>query len=244
MPQEPPTRKPMLELTDVKVRYGAVQALKGISFRVEAGEIACILGANGAGKSTILRAISGLAPLAAGQILFEGNDLARVPPHRIVAMGITHCPEGRRVFPDCTVAENLEMGGYTLPSRGRLRENLERAFEYFPRLKERRDQLGATLSGGEQQMLGVARALMSNPRLLLLDEPSLGLAPRIVAQIFEIIRRINADGVTILLVEQNAYEALQRSHRAYVIETGSILLSGEADALLKDPRVVEAYLGV
>ncbi|MBN1865921.1 ABC transporter ATP-binding protein [Candidatus Sumerlaeota bacterium] len=234
----------MLELENVIVHYGPVRALKGVSFRVETGEIVGILGANGAGKSTVLRAISGLVPLAEGRIVFGDEDLGGVAPHRIVERGVTHCPEGRRVFPECTVLENLEMGGYTLGSRAAVRENIERVFEYFPRLKERRRQLGATLSGGEQQMLGVARALMSRPRLLLLDEPSLGLAPRIVEQIFEIVQRINRDGVTILLVEQNAYEALQVSHRSYVLETGSIILSGESRDLLEDPRVVEAYLGV
>jgi branched-chain amino acid transport system ATP-binding protein len=235
----------MLELRDVQVHYEAVQALKGISLRVDAGEIVSILGANGAGKSTVLRAISGLEPLSGGSILFDGAPLAgTVRPHEIVRRGITHCPEGRHIFPECTVLENLELGGYTLGSRNQVRENIEKAFHYFPRLKERQRQLGATLSGGEQQMLGVARALMPNPRLLLLDEPSLGLAPLVVSQIFEIVRQINRDGVTILLVEQNAAEALEYSHRGYVLETGSIILSGASADLLTDPRVVEAYLGV
>ncbi|NQU44725.1 ABC transporter ATP-binding protein, partial [bacterium] len=229
---------------DVVVQYGAVRALKEISFRVAPGEIVCILGANGAGKSTVLRAISGLTPAAGGEILFEGERIDGVAAHRIVEKGIVHCPEGRRIFPDCTVQENLEMGGYTLKSKTQLRENMERAFDYFPRLRERRRQMGSTLSGGEQQMLGVARALMSNPRLLLLDEPSLGLAPLIVQQIFGIIERINRDGVTILLVEQNANEALQYSHRGYVLETGRIQLAGNSKELLENPKVVEAYLGV
>jgi branched-chain amino acid transport system ATP-binding protein len=234
----------MLELENVQVNYEAVRALKGISLRVRAGEIVCVLGANGAGKSTMLRAISGLVEISAGEIRLEGRPLRGMPPHWIVKRGVVQCPEGRRIFPECTVLENLEMGGYVLPSRNAVRGNIEKVFELFPRLAERRGQLGSTLSGGEQQMLGVARALMSNPRLLLLDEPSLGLAPLIVAQIFEIIRRINREGMTILLVEQNAHEALHVSHRGYVLETGTILFSGVAADLLKDPRVIEAYLGV
>jgi branched-chain amino acid transport system ATP-binding protein len=234
----------MLELENVQVNYGAVRALKGISLRVEAGEIVCVLGANGAGKSTMLRAISGLVETSGGDIRLEGRNLRGMPPHWIVRRGVVQCPEGRRIFPECTVLENLEMGGYVLPSRNAVRGNIEKVFELFPRLAERRAQLGSTLSGGEQQMLGVARALMSNPRLLLLDEPSLGLAPLIVAQIFDIIQRINREGITILLVEQNAHEALHVSHRGYVLETGTILFSGAAADLLKDPRVIEAYLGV
>jgi len=234
----------MLELENVQVNYEAVRALKGISLRVEAGEIVCVLGANGAGKSTMLRAISGLAETSGGDIRLEGRNLRGMPPHWIVKRGVVQCPEGRRIFPECTVLENLEMGGYVLPSRNAVRGNIEKVFELFPRLAERRGQPGSTLSGGEQQMLGVARALMSNPRLLLLDEPSLGLAPLIVAQIFEIIRRINREGITILLVEQNAHEALRVSHRGYVLETGTILFSGVAADLLKDSRVIEAYLGV
>jgi branched-chain amino acid transport system ATP-binding protein len=234
----------MLELENVQVNYEAVRALKGISLRVEAGEIVCVLGANGAGKSTMLRAISGLVETSGGDIRLEGRPLRGMPPHWIVKRGVVQCPEGRRIFPECTVLENLEMGGYVLPSRNAVRGNIEKVFELFPRLAERRGQPGSTLSGGEQQMLGVARALMSNPRLLLLDEPSLGLAPLIVAQIFEIIRRINREGITILLVEQNAHEALRVSHRGYVLETGTILFSGVAADLLKDSRVIEAYLGV
>jgi len=234
----------MLEVRDVRVRYGAGEALRGVSFRVEAGEIVAVLGANGAGKSTILRAVSALVPVAAGRIAFQGRDLTLVPAEKIVRLGVTHCPEGRRIFPECSARENLEMGGYTLRSRAALRDNLERVFHYFPRLRERSRQAAATLSGGEQQMLGVGRALMSSPRLLLLDEPSLGLAPVLVNQIFEIIRRINRDGVTILLVEQNAFEALQISQRGYILEAGSVILSGASAELLKDPRVAEAYLGL
>jgi len=192
----------------------------------------------------MLRAISGLVETSGGDIRLEGRNLRGMPAHWIVKRGVVQCPEGRRIFPECTVLENLEMGGYVLPSRNAVRGNVEKVFELFPRLAERRGQLGSTLSGGEQQMLGVARALMSNPRLLLLDEPSLGLAPLIVAQIFDIIQRINREGMTILLVEQNAHEALHVSHRGYVLETGTILFSGVAADLLKDPRVIEAYLGV
>lgn len=246
----------MLELKDVQVHYGAVNALKGISLKVNRGEIVAILGANGAGKSTTLQAISGLTPLSSGSIVYDGEELASaelskhnktVATHKIVERGLVHCPEGRHIFPDCTVMENLEMGAYTLRSKSQVAENIEKAFHYFPRLKERAKQPGITLSGGEQQMLGVARALMSNPRLLMLDEPSLGLAPLIVAQIFEIIKQINRDGVTILLVEQNAHEAIQVSYRAYVLETGKIILSSsetDKEDLLKDERVVEAYLGM
>jgi branched-chain amino acid transport system ATP-binding protein len=234
----------MLDFENVQVNYGAVRALKGISLRVEAGEIVCVLGANGAGKSTLLRAISGLVETNGGDVRLEGQNLHGVPPHEIVRRGVVQCPEGRRIFPECSVLENLEMGGYVLASQNAVRGNIEKMFELFPRLAERRKQLGSTLSGGEQQMLGVARALMSNPRLLLLDEPSLGLAPLIMAHIFEIIQRINREGMTILLVEQNAHEALHVSHRGYVLETGSILFSGPAEDLLRDPRVIEAYLGV
>ncbi|MFP4579587.1 MAG: ABC transporter ATP-binding protein [Candidatus Sumerlaeia bacterium] len=235
----------MLELNNIHVRYGAVRALKGISFEVQKGEIVCILGANGAGKSTILRTISGLVGPESGEILLEKENLVGVAPHKIVEKGVVHCPEGRHIFPECSVLENLEMGAYTLKSRDDLQDNLDKAFEYFPRLAERRKQLGSTLSGGEQQMLGVARALMSNPRLLLLDEPSLGLAPLIVEQIFEIIQRINQeDGMTILLVEQNAREALIVAHRGYVLETGNMILSGKSAELMEDSRIIEAYLGV
>ncbi|MFP4379568.1 MAG: ABC transporter ATP-binding protein [Candidatus Sumerlaeia bacterium] len=235
----------MLELNNIHVRYGAVRALKGISFEVQKGEIVCILGANGAGKSTILRTISGLVGPESGEILLEKENLVGVAPHKIVEKGVVHCPEGRHIFPECSVLENLEMGAYTLKSRDDLQDNLDKAFEYFPRLAERRKQSGSTLSGGEQQMLGVARALMSNPRLLLLDEPSLGLAPLIVEQIFEIIQRINQeDGMTILLVEQNAREALIVAHRGYVLETGNMILSGKSAELMEDSRIIEAYLGV
>ncbi len=234
----------MLQIENIQLRYGAVQALQGVSFDVNEGEIVSILGANGAGKSTILKAISGLEPLQSGSITFDGKALHGMPAHRIVQLGVCQSPEGRRIFPDCTIEENLQMGGYTLSTKSEVRDGIERAYAHFPLLKERRKQLGSTLSGGEQQMLALARALMSRPRILLLDEPSLGLAPLIVKQIFEIIREINKEGVTILLVEQNANEALQFSDRGYVLETGRILFDGPSQELLKDPRVIEAYLGI
>lgn len=234
----------MLQVSDLTVNYSAVAALKGVTFHVEPGEIVSILGANGAGKSTILRSISGLASPTGGHILLDGEELRGMPAHRIVQRGVVQCPEGRHIFPECTVLENLELGGYTLKSKTEARDGIDRAFHYFPRLAERRSQLGATLSGGEQQMLGIGRALMSNPRLLLLDEPSLGLAPLVVDQVFQIIRQINRDGMAILLVEQNAHEALHVSRRGYVLETGAILLEGPAEELRQNPRVIEAYLGV
>lgn len=235
---------PLLRLTDVSVSYGPVQALRNVSLEVHPGEIVALLGANGAGKSTTLRAISGLVPTTGGQIEFDLHDLSRMPAQKIVAAGIAQAPEGRHVFPEMTVRENLELGGYLLPRGTALRRNLIRAFKYFPILRERQGQKAGTLSGGQQQMLTVARALMSSPRLLMLDEPSLGLAPRLVDQIFAIIRRINQqEGVTVLLVEQNAHEALLHAHRAYVLETGRNTLSGPADKLRTDPRIIQAYLG-
>lgn len=239
-----PPNAVLLETRGLSVRYGAVQALLAADIQVRPGEIVSILGANGAGKSTTLQALSGLVPASEGSIHFDGEDITALAPHHIVRRGMVQCPEGRRIFPQCSVQENLEMGAYVLGDRRQIQANLEKALDYFPRLAERRTQMGSTLSGGEQQMLGVARAMMSNPRLLLLDEPSLGLAPLIVEKIFEIIRQINADGVTILLVEQNAREALQVSHRGYVLETGRIRFSGAGADLLQDPRVVDAYLGV
>ena len=234
----------MLRLQDVSVSYGPVQALRGISLHVGECEIVALLGANGAGKSSTLRAISGVAPVASGSIHFRGQDLTRCKPHQIVRMGIAHAPEGRRVFPEMTVQENLHLGGHVLRESAARSAHLERAFHYFPVLSERRRQKAATLSGGQQQMLAVARALMSSPRLLLLDEPSLGLAPMLVDQIFDIIRQINQEeGVAMLLVEQNANEALLHADRAYVMEAGSIALEGRASELIKDPRIIEAYLG-
>jgi branched-chain amino acid transport system ATP-binding protein len=235
----------LLELEDVHVHYGKIEALKGISFTVGEGEVVTLIGSNGAGKSTTLRTISGVRPVSAGSIRFGGEDIVGVPAHRRVEMGICQAPEGRGIFPGMTVIENLDMGAYTRPrsQRADIRADLERVFELFPRLAERRNQPGGTLSGGEQQMLAIGRALMSRPRLLLLDEPSMGLAPKLVAQIFSIISEINQLGTTILLVEQNAAMALQRAHRAYVLETGCIVRSDEAGRLLDDDSVRAAYLG-
>jgi branched-chain amino acid transport system ATP-binding protein len=232
---------PLLELQDVHVKYGAVAALKGISLHVEEGEIVTLLGANGAGKTTTLRTISGLLRPAAGHVLFEGRPIDALPAHQVLSLGIGHVPEGRRVFPRMSVLENLEMGAYQ--RKGGSRDVLERVYELFPVLAERKGQDGGTLSGGEQQMLAIGRALMSRPRLLLLDEPSMGLAPLIVAKIFEIISEINNDGMTVLLVEQNAAQALKLASRGYVLETGSIVMSDSAQALLSDDRVRAAYLG-
>lgn len=231
----------LLELRDVEVRYGAIRALRGISLNVDNGEIVALLGANGAGKTTTLRTISGLNRASRGEIFFEGKPITRTPPHEIVARGISQAPEGRRIFPQMSVLENLEMGAYL--GRKNFAEDSERVFNFFPILAERRKQLGGTLSGGEQQMLAIARALMSRPRLLLLDEPSMGLAPMIVQTIFRIIREIRSTGMTILLVEQNAAQALALADRAYVLETGAIVMSDAASILLRDPRVRAAYLG-
>jgi branched-chain amino acid transport system ATP-binding protein len=234
----------LLTLDKVSVSYGPVQALRDVSLHVGDREIVALLGANGAGKSTTLRAISGVVPVSAGAIRFGERELTGREPHEIVRLGISHAPEGRRVFPEISVAENLDLGGYVLRDPSAVAANLERAYRYFPLLAQRRRQKAATLSGGEQQMLAVARALMSSPRLLLLDEPSLGLAPMLVDQIFEIVRQINREeGVAMLLVEQNANEALLHADRAYVMETGRLTLEGPAAELRKDPRVVEAYLG-
>lgn len=234
----------LLELGDVHVHYGAVEALKGISLEVDQGEIVTLIGGNGAGKTTTLKTISGLRPLTSGSIRFDGADLAGVPAHRLVAMGISQAPEGRGIFPGMSVMENLEMGAYNRAGgRTAFARNLERALELFPRLGERRGQAGGTLSGGEQQMLAIARALMAEPRLLLLDEPSMGLAPKLVAQIFAIIEEINHQGTTILLVEQNAAQALRRADRAYVLETGRVVRSAPAAELLDDESVKAAYLG-
>src|SRR4051794_8807127 len=232
----------LLELEDVHVHYGAIAALKGLSATVDEGEIVALLGANGAGKTTTLKTVSGLRPLTSGRVLFEGRDLAGVPAHERVQMGISQAPEGRGIFPGMTIVENLEMGAYTR-TRQDLSAEFERVFHLFPRLEERRKQQGGTLSGGEQQMLAIGRALMAKPRLLLLDEPSLGLAPKLVAQIFTIITEINQQGTTILLVEQNAAQALQRAHRAYVLETGRLVKTDDAKVLLNDDSVRAAYLG-
>jgi branched-chain amino acid transport system ATP-binding protein len=233
----------LLELRNVSSGYGAIEALKSINIHIDQSEIVTLIGANGAGKSTTLRNITGLVPATSGEILFEGRRLNDVPTHRITAMGISMVPEGRAIFANLTVSENLDLGAYLQTNKTQNAKELDRIFTLFPRLKERRKQLGGTLSGGEQQMLAIGRALMSRPRLLLLDEPSLGLAPRLVHTIFEAIDAINKEGTTILLVEQNANAALKHSHRGYVLETGTIVMEGPSEKLAADPRVKEAYLG-
>ncbi len=233
----------MLELRNLEAGYGATAVLKGISLEVKPGEIVALLGANGAGKSTTLMAISGLVPSRAGTIQFEGTTLRGVAPAAIVSRGISHVPEGRRILPRLTVLENLELGAYLRDDRSEIQRDRERMYALFPILAKRSRQLAGTLSGGEQQMLAIARGLMARPKLLLLDEPSLGLAPKLVLTIFETITRINREGVALLLVEQNAYLALQIAHRGYVLETGRIVLTDTAAALARNPRVKAAYLG-
>lgn len=234
----------LLEVRDLVIYYGAIHALKGVSFQVQEGEIVTLIGANGAGKSTILRSISGLLRPRSGEILFQERLINAVPPHKIVSLGISHVPEGRKPFANLTVSENIEMGGFTIRDRREVARSREQVFQRFPRLKERAKQLAGTLSGGEQQMLAMGRGLMSQPKLLLLDEPSMGLSPILVREIFDIIREINSRmGTSILLVEQNAYMALSIAHRAYVLETGSIVLEGGAEDLRADPQVRSAYLG-
>lgn len=233
----------MLVLDDVHVFYGAIHALKGISLQVNKGEIVTLIGSNGAGKSTSLKTISGLLRPKQGKITFNGEDLSKIPPQTIVAKGISQVPEGRRIFANMTVMENLDMGAYLRKDASGIKKDLERVFELFPRLRERKTQVAGTLSGGEQQMLAMGRALMSRPQLLLLDEPSMGLAPILVKQIFAIIQEINAQGTTILLVEQNAHMALSIANRAYVLETGKITLGGKAQELAASEEVRKAYLG-
>ena len=234
----------LLNIEDLVVSYGAIRALHGISFHVDEGEVVTLIGANGAGKSTTLRAISGLLPPDRGKIMYDGADLTRVAADKIVGMGVVQVPEGRKIFAPLTVRENLEMGAFTRSNPAEISQSMERAFASFPRLKERINQLGGTLSGGEQQMLATARGLMSRPTLLLLDEPSMGLSPIMVEEIFRIIKEINSQGTSILLVEQNALMALQVAHRAYVLETGRIVLQGTAKELRESSRVKEAYLGL
>ncbi|MGW1061367.1 ABC transporter ATP-binding protein [Micromonospora rubida] len=234
----------LLEIKDLTLLYGRIQALHGISLVVNEGEVVALIGANGAGKTTTMRAISGLRPVAQGSIVFDGTDVTRMRADLRVTRGIGQAPEGRGVFPGMTVLENLEMGAYTRRDKAEIAKDLAMVLDLFPRLAERRKQAGGTLSGGEQQMLAVGRALMARPRLLLLDEPSMGLAPKLIQQIFEIITRINEQGTTILLVEQNAQQALSRAHRGYVLETGRIVKVGTGQDLLHDPAVKEAYLGV
>ncbi len=233
----------VLELVDVRVHYGKVEALKGVSLEVGEGEIVALIGANGAGKTTTLKTISGLRPVTSGSLRFQGKDILAVPAHQRVKLGISQAPEGRRIFPGMTVMENLEMGAYGRKAKADLDADLDRVFNLFPRLSERRKQAGGTLSGGEQQMLAIGRGLMARPKVLLLDEPSMGLAPKLVAHIFDIVSEINGQGTTILLVAQNASMALQRADRAYVIETGQVVKAGDARSLLHDAAVKAAYLG-
>jgi branched-chain amino acid transport system ATP-binding protein len=233
-----------LEVKDLRVHYGKIEAIKGVSVVVNQGEIVTLIGANGAGKTTILKTISGLRPVSSGSVTFDGVDINKVPAHKRVDLGISQVPEGRGIFPGMTVLENLEMGKFNRKDRkDEMEEDLNRVFALFPRLKERVSQAGGTLSGGEQQMLAMGRALMARPKVLLLDEPSMGLAPQMIANIFRIITEINKQGVTILLVEQNAQQALQRAHRAYILETGNVTKEAAAADLLNDPAVREAYLG-
>jgi branched-chain amino acid transport system ATP-binding protein len=234
----------LLEVNDLHVFYGRIEAIKGISFTVGEGEIVTLIGANGAGKTTTMRTISGVRPVAQGSVMFEGRDITKMAPHERVKLGICQAPEGRGIFPGMTVRENLDMGTYVRGGNAAEKAaDLEHVFHLFPRLQERITQLGGTLSGGEQQMLAIGRALMSRPRLLLLDEPSMGLAPMLIAQIFEIIKQINSEGISVLLVEQNATQALRTARRGYVLETGHVLKEGSGQSLLDDPAVRAAYLG-
>ncbi len=236
------THDTLLKVTDLTVNYGAIQAIKGIEFSVNRGEIVSLIGSNGAGKTSILSALSGVVSCA-GKIVLNGKDITRMQPHLRVTLGLAHAPEGRGIFPNLSVLENLLLGAFSVKDKAKISTNLDKAFERFPRLRERRSQMAGTLSGGEQQMLAIGRALMISPEIILLDEPSLGLAPLIVAQIFDVIAELNSVGVTILLVEQNARLALKKSHRAYVLETGTITITGNSQDLLQDPQVQQAYLG-
>ena len=233
----------MLEVKDLNVYYGMIQAIKGISFEVNQGEVIALIGANGAGKTTTLHAVTGLTPVKSGHIFFEGKDITKVPAHKIVSMGMAHVPEGRRVFADMSVYENLLLGAYTRKDKAEIAESLAGVYKRFPRLEERKGQRAGTLSGGEQQMLAMGRALMSRPRIILMDEPSMGLSPIFVNEIFDIIREVSESGTTVLLVEQNAKKALSIADRAYVLETGSITMDGKAEDLLNDEAVQKAYLG-
>ena len=233
----------MLEIKDIEVFYGMIQAIKGVSFEVNEGEVIALIGANGAGKTTILHSITGLIAPKKGQILFEGQDITSTPAHKIVSMGMAHVPEGRRVFAQLTVLENLKMGAFTRKDKDEIEESMIRVYKRFPRLEERKNQMAGTLSGGEQQMLAMGRALMSRPRIILMDEPSMGLSPLFVNEIFDIIREVSEGGTTVLLVEQNAKKALAIADRAYVLETGKIVLDGKAEDLLNDDSVKKAYLG-
>lgn len=233
----------MLEIKDIKVYYGMIQAIKGISFEVNEGEVIALIGANGAGKTTILHTITGLLSPKSGSVFFEGKDITKVPAHKIVSLGMAHVPEGRRVFAELTVYENLKMGAYTRKDKDEIEQTLQMVYKRFPRLQERKNQLAGTLSGGEQQMLAMGRALMSHPKIIVMDEPSMGLSPILVNQIFEIIEEVSKSGTTVLLVEQNAKKALAIADRAYVLETGKIVLEGDAKKLMNDDSIKKAYLG-
>ena len=233
----------MLEVRDLQVYYGMIHAIKGISFDVNQGEVIALIGVNGAGKTTTLHTITGLLAPKSGSVLFEGKDITKVPAHKIVSMGMAHVPEGRRVFAELSVYENLKMGAYTRKDKKEIEESLANVYKRFPRLEERKNQMAGTLSGGEQQMLAMGRALMSKPKIILMDEPSMGLSPIFVNEIFDIIRAVSESGTTVLLVEQNAKKALSISDRAYVLETGTITMSGKAKDLLEDEAVKKAYLG-
>lgn len=233
----------MLEVKDLEVYYGVIQAIKGVSFQVNQGEVIALIGANGAGKTTILHTITGLLSPKRGSVMFEGKEITKVPAHKIVSMGMAHVPEGRRVFAELSVYENLKMGAYTRKDKKEIEESLANVYKRFPRLEERKNQMAGTLSGGEQQMLAMGRALMSKPKIILMDEPSMGLSPIMVNEIFDIIRAVSESGTTVLLVEQNAKKALSIADRAYVLETGNIVLEGKAEDLLENDSIKKAYLG-
>ena len=233
----------MLQVKDLQVYYGVINAIKGVSFEVNEGEVIALIGANGAGKTTILHTITGLVAPKAGSVIFEGKNLVKTPAHKIVGLGMAHVPEGRRVFAHLSVYDNLMLGAFSLNSRAKIDDNLRYVYSHFPRLEERKNQIAGTLSGGEQQMLAMGRALMTNPKIILMDEPSMGLSPLLVNEIFKIIKEVSKDGATVLLVEQNAKKALSIADRAYVLETGRIVMDGKAEDLLNDPRIRAAYLG-
>ena len=233
----------MLKVENIQVYYGMINAIKGVSFEVNEGEVIALIGANGAGKTTILHTITGLVAPKSGHVYFEDKDLTKIPAHKIVYLGMAHVPEGRRVFQQLTVFENLKLGAFSVKDKAKIEENLKYVYNHFPRLEERKNQVAGTLSGGEQQMLAMGRALMSNPKIILMDEPSMGLSPLLVNEIFKIIGEVSKDGTTVLLVEQNAKKALSIADRAYVLETGNIVMEGKASELLNDPRIKAAYLG-
>ncbi len=232
-----------LEVNDLSVYYGMIQALKGISFKVEKGEIVALIGANGAGKTTTLHALSGLISAKGGSIIYKDKDISKIPPHKLVSIGMAHIPEGRRIFSEMRVLENLKMGAYTRKDREEIEDSIEKIYKRFPRLEERKNQLAGTMSGGEQQMLAMGRALMSKPEIVLMDEPSMGLSPIFVNEIFDIIKQMRREGVTVLLVEQNAKKALSVSDRAYVLENGKIVMQGRASEIMDDESIKKAYLG-